>query len=299
MTHHEKGIFQTDFAGLKLVKRGKVRDIYDLGEHLLIVASDRLSAFDVVMPQPIPYKGKVLTQISNYWFDLVKDVIPNHIVAKDVNSFPKECKLYAEELKGRSVMVKKAEPLAVECIVRGYISGSGWIEYKKTRSICGINLPDGLIESSQLSEPIFTPSTKADIGHDENIPFSKAAEILGSSVASKVRDLSIEIYRRATKHAESKGIIIADTKMEFGIFNGDLILIDELLTPDSSRFWPQSKYKPGSAQESYDKQYVRDYLISIKFNRQPPGPMMPDSVIGRTSELYREALKRLTGRDVE
>ncbi len=299
MTHHDKGIFQTDFAGLKLVKRGKVRDIYDLGEHLLIVASDRLSAFDVVMPQPIPYKGKVLTQISNYWFNLVGDIIPNHIVTTNVNSFPGECKPYVGELKGRSIVVKRAQPLAVECIVRGYISGSGWAEYKKTKTICGIRLPNGLVESSKLPEPIFTPSTKADVGHDENIPFKKAAEILGPAVANKVRDLSIEIYHRATKLAESKGIIIADTKMEFGIFNGDLILIDELLTPDSSRFWPQSKYKAGSAQESYDKQFVRDYLISIKFNKQPPGPMMPDSVIERTSELYREALKQLTGRDVE
>lgn len=299
MTHQEKGIYQTDFTGLKLVKRGKVRDIYDLGEHLLIVASDRLSAFDVVMPQPIPYKGKVLTQISNYWFGLVKDIIPNHIIATDVDTFPKECKPYVNELRGRSIVVKKAQPLAVECIVRGYISGSGWNEYKKSKSVCGIRLPDGLVESSKLPAPIFTPSTKADVGHDENIPFEKAAEILGSAVADKVRDLSIEIYRRATKYAESKGIIIADTKMEFGIFDGDLILIDELLTPDSSRFWPQSRYQPGSAQDSYDKQYVRDYLISIKFNKQPPGPVMPESVIERTSILYREALKQLTGKDVE
>lgn len=299
MTSNEKGIYQTDFSGLKLVKRGKVRDIYDLGEHLLIVASDRLSAFDVVMPQPIPCKGKVLTQISNYWFGLVKDMVPNHIIATDVNFFPKECKPYANELRGRSIVVKKAQPLAVECIVRGYISGSGWIEYRKSKSVCGIRLPDGLVESSKLPEPIFTPSTKADVGHDENIPFEKAVEILGPAVANKVRDISIEIYRSATKYAEEKGIIIADTKMEFGICDGDLILIDELLTPDSSRFWPQSKYRPGSAQESYDKQYVRDYLISIKFNKQPPGPMMPEPVIERTSALYREALKRLTGKDVE
>jgi phosphoribosylaminoimidazole-succinocarboxamide synthase len=299
MTQNEKGIYQTDFKALKLVKRGKVRDIYDLGEHLLIVASDRLSAFDVVMPQPIPYKGKVLTQISNYWFELVKDMIPNHIISTDANSFPGECRPYVDELRGRSVVVKKAQPLAVECIVRGYISGSGWIEYKKSKSVCGIRLPDGLVESSILPEPIFTPSTKADVGHDENIPFGKAAEILGSELANRVREISIEIYRRASKHAKEKGIIIADTKMEFGLFNNELILIDELLTPDSSRFWPQSKYKPGAAQESYDKQYVRDYLISIKFNRQPPGPMMPDSVIDRTSTIYREALKQLTGKDVE
>ena len=299
MTSNEKGIYQTDFKGLKLLKRGKVRDIYDLGENLLIVATDRLSAFDVVMPQPIPYKGKVLTQISNYWFDFVTDTIENHIVFKDIDLFPAECRPYADELRGRSIVVKKAKPLTVECIVRGYISGSGWVEYKKTKTVCGISLPDGLVESSKLPEPIFTPSTKAEVGHDENITFEETEEILGPDIAAKVRDLSINIYKRASRHAESKGIIIADTKMEFGIFNGGLILIDELLTPDSSRFWPQSKYQPGAAQESYDKQYVRDYLISVNFNKQPPGPVMPDSVIQQTSGLYREALKRMTGKDVE
>lgn len=292
-------IYETHFPSLKFLKRGKVRDIYDLGEHLLIVATDRLSAFDVVMPQPIPDKGKVLTQISNYWFEIVKDIIPNHIVASDVDKFPKECQAYREQLRGRSIVVKKAKPLAVECIVRGYVSGSGWNDYKKTKSICGIKLPDGLVESSKLPEPIFTPSTKADVGHDENISFEKAISILGKEITEKVRGYTLAIYNRASQIAETKGIIIADTKMEFGVYDGELIIIDELLTPDSSRFWPKSKYKPGYAQESFDKQYVRDYLLSINFNKQPPGPMMPDSVIQKTSELYREALKKLTGKEVQ
>jgi phosphoribosylaminoimidazole-succinocarboxamide synthase len=292
-------IYETHFPSLKFLKRGKVRDIYDLGEHLLIVATDRLSAFDVVMPQPIPFKGKVLTQISNYWFEIIKDIIPNHIVASDVEKFPNECQPYTEQLQGRSIVVKKAKPLAVECIVRGYISGSGWNEYKKSKSICGIMLPDGLVESSRLPEPIFTPSTKAEIGHDENISFEKAVSIIGQDVAEKVRDYSIAVYKFAAQIAETKGIIIADTKMEFGFFDGKLILIDELLTPDSSRFWSSVKYKPGAGQDSYDKQYVRDYLLSINFNKQPPGPMMPDFVIQKTSELYREALKKLTGKEVE
>jgi phosphoribosylaminoimidazole-succinocarboxamide synthase len=292
-------IYETHFPSLKFLKRGKVRDIYDLGEHLLIVATDRLSAFDVVMPQPIPDKGKVLTQISNYWFEIVNDIIPNHIVASDVNKFPKECQPYKEQLRGRSIVVKKAKPLAVECIVRGYISGSGWNEYKKLKSICGIKLPDGLVESVKLPESIFTPSTKADVGHDENISFEKAVSIVGQDVAQKVRDYSIAVYKFAAQIAETKGIIIADTKMEFGFFDDKLILIDELLTPDSSRFWSTARYKPGTGQDSFDKQYVRDYLLSINFNKQPPGPMMPDSVIQKTSELYREALKQLTGTEVE
>jgi phosphoribosylaminoimidazole-succinocarboxamide synthase len=296
---NETTIYQTNFPTLKFLKRGKVRDIYDLGEYLLIIATDRLSAFDVVMPQPILDKGKVLTQISNYWFEIVKDIIPNHIVAYDVGKFPKECQPYKEQLRGRSIVVKKAKPLAVECIVRGYISGSGWNEYKKSKSICGIRLPDGLVESSKLPEPIFTPSTKAEVGHDENISFDQAASIIGKDVAEKVKEFALAIYKRATQIAETKGIIIADTKMEFGFFNGELILIDELLTPDSSRFWSTSKYKPGTGQDSYDKQFVRDYLFSINFNKQPPGPMMPDFVIQKTSELYREALKKLTGKEVD
>lgn len=292
-------IYETHFPSLKFIKRGKVRDIYDLGEHLLIVATDRLSAFDVVMPQPIPDKGKVLTQISNYWFEIIKDIIPNHIVASDEENFPKDCQPYKEQLRGRSIIVKKAKPLAVECIVRGYISGSGWNEYKKSKSICGIHLPDGLVESSKLPEPIFTPSTKAEVGHDENISFDEAASIIGKDVAKKVKEFALAIYKRATQIAETKGIIIADTKMEFGFYDDKLILIDELLTPDSSRFWSTLKYKPGTGQDSYDKQFVRDYLLSINFNKQPPGPMMPDSVIQKTAELYREALKKLTGKEVQ
>lgn len=292
-------IYYTSFPTLKFLKRGKVRDMYDLGDHLLIVATDRLSAFDVVMPQPIPYKGKVLNQISNYWFEAMKDIVPNHIVATHVDDFPKECQPYNDQLKGRSVVVKKAKPLTVECIVRGYLAGSGWNEYRQSKTVCGIELPHGLVESSKLPEPIFTPSTKADVGHDENISFEKAASMIGKDVAENVRDITIAIYRKACEMAEARGIIIADTKLEFGFLDGDLILIDELLTPDSSRFWPKATYKAGMSQESFDKQYVRDYLLSINFNKRPPGPTMPDEVIRKTSELYREALKLLTGRDVE
>jgi phosphoribosylaminoimidazole-succinocarboxamide synthase len=294
-----KPIYQTNFPSLKFLKRGKVRDIYDLGEYLLIVATDRLSAFDVIMPQPIPDKGRVLTQISNFWFKIVENITPNHLVKTNVDEFPSTCQPHRKELAGRSIVVKKAQPLAVECIVRGYISGSGWNEYKKSKSVCGIKLPDGLSESSKLPEPIFTPSTKADVGHDENITFEETVSILGKEVAEKVRDYSIAIYKRASQIAETKGIIIADTKMEFGVFDGELILIDELLTPDSSRFWPREKYKPGRAQESFDKQYVRDYLLSINFNKQPPGPTMPEEVIEKTSELYKSALQKLMGKEVE
>ena len=292
-------IHETHFPTLKLLRRGKVRDIYDLGKHLLIVATDRLSAFDVIMPQPIPYKGIVLTQISDYWFEVMKDVIPNHIVSAHVDAFPNECQPYRQQLIGRSVIVKKAKPLPVECIVRGYISGSGWSEYQESQSICGIKLQQGLSESSQLPEPIYTPSTKADVGHDENISFERAVSIVGKEIAERVRDFAIAIYERAAQLAEAKGIIIADTKMEFGYVDGKLILIDEILTPDSSRFWPQAKYEAGRAQESFDKQYVRDFLLSINYNKMPPGPNLPDEVIRKTSELYREALRRLTGREID
>lgn len=295
----EDVVYETDFPTLKLFKRGKVRDVYDLGEHLLIVATDRLSAFDVVMPQPIPFKGKVLTQISNYWFDQMKDIVSNHLVFTHVDDFPKECQQYREQLRGRSIVVQKTKPLAIECVVRGYLSGSGWNEYRQMRSVCGIELPDGLVESAKLPEPIFTPATKAEVGHDENITYERAADIVGREVAEQVRDLSITIYKHGVQIAERKGIIIADTKMEFGLRDGQLILIDELLTPDSSRFWSMDKYKPGMSQESFDKQYVRDYLLSINFNKRPPGPMMPEEVIRKTSELYLEALKRLTGKGLE
>jgi phosphoribosylaminoimidazole-succinocarboxamide synthase len=294
----EPVITQTNLPGLKLINRGKVRDIYDFGDALLIVATDRISAFDVVMNEGIPYKGKVLTQISDFWFEQTKDIVPNHIISSIVYDFPSECKPYWTVLGDRSMFVKKTKPLPVECIVRGYLSGSGWNEYKKNQIVCGIQLPDGLVESSKLPAPVFTPTTKEDIGkHDENISFEQMCSIIGRELANKVRDISIKIYQRGAQLAEKKGIIIADTKMEFGVNeNGELILIDELLTPDSSRFWPRDKYQPGRGQESFDKQFVRDYLLSINFNKKPPAPKLPDEVILKTSALYLEALKQLSGR---
>lgn len=292
-------IFETNFPTLTFLKRGKVRDIYDLGEHLLIVATDRLSAYDVVLPQPIPDKGKVLTQISNYWFTVMADAVPNHIVATRVEEFPASCRPYAEVLRGRSIVVRKTEPLAIECVARGYLSGSGWNEYKASGTVCGIPLPAGLVESSKLPRPIFTPATKAEEGHDENITFDQAAAIVGKTDAEIVARATLAIYERACAVAEKAGIIVADTKMEFGRVGGAIILIDELLTPDSSRFWPKASYQAGRGQDSFDKQYVRDYLLSINFNKRPPGPQLPPDVIGRTSELYREALRLLTGRPLE
>ena len=291
-------VTQTNFAGLKLVSRGKVRDIYDFGDTLLIVATDRLSAYDVVMEQGIPFKGAVLTQISDYWFEHMVDIVPNHLLSTIVYDFPSACKPHWAALENRTMYVKKTKPLAIECVVRGYLSGSGWKEYKETQSVCGIKLPSGLVESDRLPQPIFTPATKEDVGkHDENIDFDRAASIVGKEIAEQVRDISIKIYRRAASIAEQKGIIIADTKMEFGLNEkGELILIDELLTPDSSRFWPKDKYKPGKGQESFDKQFVRDYLDSINFNRKPPAPKLPEDVIFKTSALYLEALKRLSGK---
>ena len=293
-------ITETHFDGMKLLKRGKVRDLYDAGEHLLIVATDRLSAYDVVMPQGIPRKGQVLTQISKFWFDYTKDLIPNHVVSTDVKDFPRECAPHADALRGRSMLVRKTRPLDVECIVRGYLSGSGWAEYQRSQTVCGIQLPGRLVESSKLADPIFTPSTKAEQGaHDENISFDEMIQIEGRANSEKARNAAIAIFSKAAAFAEEMGIIIADTKMEFGIMDGELILIDELLTPDSSRFWPRDKYQPGRGQESFDKQYVRDYLTSIKFNKQPPGPMLPDDVIQKTAQLYRKALRKLTGKEVE
>lgn len=293
-------ITETNFPGLKFLKKGKVRDLYDLGDHLLFVATDRLSAFDVVMPQGIPYKGKILTQISSFWFDRMKEIIPNHVVSTDVDTFPASCAPYREQLRGRSMLVKRSAPLSVECIVRGYLSGSGWLDYRETGSVCGITLPKGLAESEILPEPIFTPSTKAEIGvHDENITFDDMVRREGKEISEKVRTAAVAIYTKASRIAEEKGIIIADTKMEFGICDGELILIDELLTPDSSRFWPRNTYAPGKAQNSYDKQYVRDYLLSVKFNKKPPGPVMPDDVIEKTTALYKQALLQLTGNEVQ
>jgi len=287
-------ILQTNFPNLKLLSRGKVRDIYDLGDHLLIVASDRISAFDVILPQGIPHKGRVLTQISVYWFKQTADLIENHLVSANVDEFPEECRQYASDLLGRSMLVKKTQPLPVECIVRGYLSGSGWNEYKQTGAVCGIKLPAGLVESAKLDTPIFTPSTKAEQGvHDENITFARTVEIVGQERSQQLRDFSIAIYQRGRDLAESRGIIIADTKMEFGMRDGKLMLIDELMTPDSSRFWPMEGYQPGGPQPSFDKQYVRDYLLSINWNKKPPAPDLPVEVVRTTSEKYLEALERL------
>ncbi len=295
---NEPVLSETAFSGLGPPRRGKVRDVYDLGDSLLIVASDRLSAFDVVMPQGIPFKGKVLTKISEFWFDKTKDIIPNHVKSTIVYDYPSSCKPYWDQLGDRSMWVKKTKPLPVECVVRGYLSGSGWADYKATGSVCGVKLPSGLSESSKLPEPIFTPATKEEVGaHDQNISFDEMTSRVGRETALKVRDYSLAIYRRACDIAESKGIIIADTKMEFGIDPSEgIILIDELLTPDSSRFWPRAKYEPGRPQPSFDKQFVRDYLLSIQFNKKPPGPKLPEEVIHKTSALYLEALRILTGK---
>lgn len=289
-------ITTTDFPTLKLLKRGKVRDVYEVENYLLIVATDRLSAFDVVFAQGIPFKGQVLTQISRFWFEKTRDIIPNHLISTNVEEFPKACAPYLDVLAARSMLVKKTEPLLVECIGRGYLSGSGWNEYQKNGTVCGIPLPAGLVESQKLPAPIFTPSTKAAVGiHDENITFERAAILTGVGLAKEMREKCLLIYQRAAAIAEQKGILIADTKMEFGLRGGDLLLIDELLTPDSSRFWPKDKYAPGRPQESYDKQYVRDYLLSINWKKQPPAPDLPTEVILTTSQKYLEALEKLTG----
>jgi len=289
-------ILTTNFPALKLTARGKVRDIYDLGETLLIVTTDRISAFDVIMDEGIPDKGYVLTQISAFWFRQMEDIIPNHIISTDVKDFPAECQQYAEILEGRSMLVKKASPLPVECIVRGYISGSGWKDYKATGAICGIKLPAGLVESDKLEEPIFTPSTKAELGeHDENISFERCVELVGEELAAKVRDVTIAIYKRARDIAAAKGIIIADTKFEYGIHNGELIIIDECMTPDSSRFWPMDSYRPGGPQPSFDKQFLRDYLETLDWGKCAPPPPLPEEIVRKTGEKYREALVRLTG----
>ncbi len=291
-----KTVTQTNFPNLKKVSQGKVRDIYDLGQHLLIVTTDRISAFDVVLPDAIPYKGYVLSQISKFWFDRMSGLMPNHLIATEMSEFPAECHKYGEDLQGRSMLVKKAKPLPVECIVRGYLTGSGLKDYQKTGMVCGIELPKGLVESSRLESPIFTPSTKAEIGsHDENISFERMSQMLGTEKAEKVKRLSLEIYTAARKIGEEKGIIIADTKFEMGDSDGQLILIDEVLTPDSSRFWPKAGYQAGRSQPSFDKQFVRDYLSTLDWNKQAPGPELPKDVIDKTSQKYLEALEILTG----
>ncbi len=292
-----KIISETRFPGIAPAARGKVRDIYDLGDRLLIVATDRLSAFDVVMPTPIADKGRVLTQLSLFWFDLLRDMIPNHVLSS--TEFPAPFTQFSEDLAGRSMVVRKTQPLPIECVARGYLSGSGWKEYRATGKVCGIALPAGLKESDKLPEPIFTPATKAATGHDENIPFERAAEMIGAALADKVRNITLEIYRRAAAYAAPRGILLADTKFEFGLLNGELIWIDEALTPDSSRFWPAAEYKPGGPQPSFDKQFVRDYLERIQWPKTPPGPDLPPDVVAATRAKYREAYRILAGRELE
>ncbi len=295
-----KSTIRTDLNDLRLIRRGKVRDVYDLGDKLLIVASDRISAFDVIMDDPIPEKGKILSQISIFWFSKLEGIVPHHLISSNPSEYPDACRKYAELLRGRSMLVKKTTPLPVECIVRGYLSGSGWEEYKSSGKICGISLPEGLKESDRLPEPIFTPSTKAPDGtHDENITFERAVEILGRDTAGRTRDMSLRIYNLGSELALRSGIIVADTKFEFGFLNKSLILIDEVLTPDSSRFWPVDEYRPGGSQKSFDKQYLRDYLLSIKWPKEPPPPPLPPEVVKKTKEKYIEALLRLTGKGLD
>ena len=290
-------VVQTDLAGLRLRGRGKVRDIYDLGEHYLIVASDRLSAFDVVLPTPIPNKGKVLTQMSEFWFEHLRDVVPNHLVATRLQDFPPEVQRHRDQVQGRSMLVRKATVFPVECVVRGYLAGSGLKDYQATGAVCGIKLPAGLRESDRLPDPIFTPATKAEVGlHDENISEAEAGRRIGVDTIQRLKALSLEIYRRASEFASRRGIIVCDTKFEFGLVDGRITLVDEVLTPDSSRFWPADQYSPGKPQPSYDKQFVRDYLEQIGFNKQPPGPALPADVVRATSAKYVEALTQLTGR---
>lgn len=282
-------------SGLKLFSRGKVRDIYDLEDKLLLVASDRISAFDVILPTLIPDKGKILTQMSEFWFAIIKDIVPNHLITTRVEEFPAACQPHKAELEGRSMLVKKSTPAPVECIVRGYLAGSGWKDYQKTGAVCGIPLPKGLVEASRLDEPIFTPSTKAPVGaHDVNITFAQMVEKVGKTLAEKMRDATVAIYKRAREVGEKKGIIIADTKFEFGMEGADIILIDEVLTPDSSRFWPMDSYTPGKTPDSFDKQFVRDYLLNLPWDMKSPPPVLPPEIVKKTQDKYMEALRRLT-----
>ncbi|OGW45511.1 MAG: phosphoribosylaminoimidazolesuccinocarboxamide synthase [Nitrospirae bacterium GWC2_57_9] len=289
-------VLETNLEGLNPPKRGKVRDIYDLGDSLLIVATDRISAFDVILPNAVPEKGRVLTKISAFWFGQTEGIIRNHLISTEVKDYPSSCRPHAEILKGRSMLVKKARSLPVECIVRGYLTGSGLKEYRSTGAVSGIKLPPGLTEASRLPEPLFTPSTKAEVGeHDVNIDFTSVVKLVGKDVAEKIRSSTLAVYEKACRIAETKGIIIADTKLEFGIYQDEVILIDEVLTPDSSRFWPKSDYRAGVPQKSFDKQFVRDYLLSLKWNQKPPAPVLPEEVVRRTSEKYLEVLAMLAG----
>ncbi|HYI95532.1 MAG TPA: phosphoribosylaminoimidazolesuccinocarboxamide synthase [Bryobacteraceae bacterium] len=298
MTTSPMVLTETNLPGLKLRARGKVRDIYEVGDHLLLVTTDRISAFDCILPTGIPRKGEVLNRTSLFWFGFLKDTIENHIITADVAEYPPELQPFAGQLRGRSVLVKKADMIQLECVARGYLSGSGWKEYQSTGEVCGIALPSGLLESSRLPEPIFTPATKAESGHDINISFEQAVESFGSALVSRLRDLTLGIYQKAAAYAETRGIIIADTKFEFGFINGRLVLADEVLTPDSSRFWPQDRYNPGGPQPSYDKQFVRDYLESLHWNKTPPAPVLPEDVAQRTSEKYQQAYRLLTGQSI-
>lgn len=292
-------LLYTDFKDLKLYKRGKVRDVYELEDKLLVVATDRISCFDVVLPTGIPYKGIVLNQLSCFWFDFASKFMSHHLVTSDFNRYPESLKKYKKELMGRSMLVKKTKPLAVECVVRGYLAGSGWKEYLKTQSVCGIKLPSGLVESSRLPEVIFTPSTKEDTGHDRNVDQAYIEQLVGKNYAQRLKTASIEIYKQATDHALKCGIIIADTKFEFGLMDDQIILIDEALTPDSSRFWPKDQYKPGVGQPSFDKQFVRDYLESINWDKNPPAPELPEEIIKKTTQKYLEAFERLSGKKLQ
>jgi len=289
-------ITSTDLPGIERVAQGKVRDVYAVGGDLLIVATDRISAFDCILPQGIPGKGRVLTQMSIFWFEFLKDLVPNHLIATDVSEFPAPLREFRDQLEGRSMLVKRCRMEPIECVARGYVSGSGWKDYKRTGAICGIPLPAGLRESDKLPQPIFTPASKAETGHDENISFDEAASAVGTVTAELLRSLTLRIYAAAAQHAESRGIILADTKFEFGWHDGELLLGDEVLTPDSSRYWPRDEYQPGGPQKSFDKQFVRDYLETLDWNKQPPAPPLPDDVIAKTSEKYHEAYERITGR---
>jgi phosphoribosylaminoimidazole-succinocarboxamide synthase len=291
-------LLQIDLPGIPRVKSGKVREIFDLGDSLLLLATDRISAFDCVMPNGIPRKGEVLTQISHFWFERFASLVPNHLLAANGDPLPEPLRPFAAKIERRSMIVKKATPLKIECVVRGYLAGSGWSEYRKRQTVCGINLPFGLVESSELPEPIFTPATKAETGHDENISFEQAEQIVGKDIARQVRDLSLKLYTKGRQHARARGLIIADTKFEFGLFNDQIILIDEVLTPDSSRFWPADQYKAGRSQPSFDKQFVRDYLETLNWNKCPPGPVLPPEVVEKTQAKYLEAYARLTGRSL-
>ena len=295
----ESVLLETDFAGLERYASGKVRDLYRVDqERLLVVATDRISAFDYVLASGIPGKGRVLTQLSLFWFDFLADIVPNHLLTAAVERYPAALRPYAEQLQGRSMLVARADMIAIECVVRGYLSGSGWKEYQQSGKVCGIELPRGLRESEQLPEPIFTPAIKATSGHDENISFDEMAQHAGAKLSEQLRELSLKIYRKAAEHAAARGIIIADTKFEFGRIPSGLVLADEVLTPDSSRFWPADRYQPGRSQESFDKQFVRDYLEKIRWNKQPPAPALPAAVVQETSDKYVEAYRRLTGREL-